>query len=119
MKIKIEALDVLGMAKIAKKEGYTHEEFILATVNPVEFNNGCCVSFAEHFAPKIDGAMIEDSTDHFNSIKEYIPTYKHGSNYHQFINIKGRFYDYEALDGVSKVIDLPFFKRLKTNPVTW
>ena len=91
----------------------TFEEFTVFLNDPVEFNNGCCVAFAEHFAIKLEGALLLDSSSRFDEVVVEVPNYKWGTWYHEYIYWNGRYYDYEALDGVERVGELPFFKRIK------
>lgn len=114
MNIVITNQDLLEIANIAlDEENISQEEFNQMIANPIEFNNGACTAFAYHFVTTIKDAIIGDSTEYYDTIKLDIPNFHYGSHYHMFIIINDKYYDYEALEGKSKITDLPFFIRLK------
>lgn len=113
MTIQVTKNDIDSIFVIAQyEENYTIEEFEKAIKNPIEFNNGCCTAFAYHYAKNID-CIICDSTEYYEEIKQDIPSFNYSSFYHMFLNINDLYYDYECLNGVLNICELPFFKRLK------
>lgn len=107
--ITINNEDVIKIFEIAKDEGYNFEEFSNVLKNPVEFNNGCCVAFAEHFTKKIDNSTIIDCTEYFI---DNIKNYKIGTFYHVVLKYDNMYYDYEVLNGVKLITEIPFVKRI-------
>ena len=104
--------DVFGMFKFAKEEcGISISEFESLIEDRVKFNNGCCTAFTSYVAPKIKNSEIEDSSMYMDYLKNFCDI-DFGRNYHEFLKVENKFYDFECLDGTSDLKNLPFFQRI-------
>ena len=86
----------------------TDEKFINLIKHPKTFNDGYCHDFAKVFMTKTPGSKYLDTDDcreYFKSIGINNP------EMHAFLEINNRFYDIEALKGVDRIEELPFFQR--------
>lgn len=107
--------DVISMYELAKEELMCSlDDFKLLMLDRVEFNNGCCTAFTSFVAPKIKNSVIEDSTMYMDYLQEFCDI-DYGRNYHEFLRVENKFYDFECLNGVYDLKELPFFKRLSYN----
>ena len=71
---------------------------------PFEINNGCC----EEWALEAQAAL--EVTEHKVGIWETV--FGLADTNHVFLQIDGRFYDAECLDGVDNYMQLPIFAKL-------
>jgi hypothetical protein len=81
--------------------GYADESVEhLNSLTPEEINDGYC-SFFSYAIVDAYGGEIRDNYDY--GIED--------TNDHSFVELNGKFYDAEALEGVDTPMELPFFKR--------
>lgn len=76
---------------------------------PYEINNGLCESWA------IDVQAALKTTRHRVGIWETV--FALADTTHVFLQIDGKFYDAECLDGVDSYMQLPIFSKLRPQPV--
>jgi len=76
---------------------------------PYEINNGLCESWA------IDVQEALKTTGHRVGIWETV--FALADTTHVFLQIDGKFYDAECLDGVDSYMQLPIFSKLGPQPV--
>jgi hypothetical protein len=92
-----------------KKDTNVTDEY-LGQLSPSEFNVGFCDYFAEIIAPMIGGE--HETTAKYKKQLKAAGIEKPED--HSFINRDGRFYDFEAKQGVDAIELLPFYKRHTT-----
>lgn len=104
--------DFIGMFKFAREECCISMLEFESLINDREkFNNGCCTAFTSYVSTKIENSIIEDSSIYMEYLKTFCKI-DYGVNYHEFLRVENKFYDFECLNGVFDLKDLPFFKRI-------
>jgi hypothetical protein len=76
---------------------------------PYSINNGLCVDWAEEVF------SVAHDSDHEVELWETL--FGFSDTTHAFLRVDGKFYDAEALDGVSDHMNLPIFSGLDRQPV--
>jgi hypothetical protein len=81
------------------------EQLMEASFNdPADINKGGCFEWATLVFADVEGTQIHGH-------------HRYGGGYHVFISYRGRYYDSETPQGITRWQNLPYFKRCRAEDV--